>query len=422
MQKKTLSEWLSWQESLNPAEIKLGLERIRTVARQLPLRQPAGRAFVVAGTNGKGSCVATLDEILQAAGLRVGTYTSPHLVHYNERIKVNGVPATDHELVRSFEAIETARRGIELTFFEYGTLAALAHFSAQDCDAWVLEVGLGGRLDAVNIIDGDFSAITTVALDHQDWLGDSVAAIGVEKAGVYRAGQPAFYGSRDMPGSVREYAQKLGCQLIMPGAGYDFVIGSDSWRWKGAELELEQLPLPPGGGSELVANISLALAMVEQCDSGLLGNPATIRSLVAQFQLPGRFQIVHREHEWVLDVAHNAQAAGALREKLLAAVPATESTTVVVGMLADKQAQEFAAQLAGIADRWITCATVGQRGVGAAELARLIEDELDVPIIVAGEVDQALALARSETPPGGRIIVCGSFLVVGPAFEWLGLY
>jgi dihydrofolate synthase/folylpolyglutamate synthase len=422
MRKKSLSEWLSWQESLNPAEIELGLERVRAVAQQLLLRQPASRVFVVAGTNGKGSCVAALDEILRTAGLRVGTYTSPHLVHYNERIRVNGVPATDEELVRSFEAIETVRAGIELTFFEYGTLAALAHFSAQDCDAWVLEVGLGGRLDAVNIVDGDFSAVTTVALDHQDWLGDSVAAIGLEKAGVYRPRQPAFYGSRDLPGSVRQYVQKLDCQLIMPGAGYDFVMGPDSWKWTGSGLELTQLPLPPGGGPELVANISLALAMAEQCDPSLLGNPPVVRSLVAQLQLPGRFQIVHREHEWVLDVAHNAQAAGALREKLLAAEPATSSTTIVVGMLADKQAQEFAAQLAAVGDKWVTCATVGQRGVGAAELARLIEKEVDVPIIVAGDVGQALALARSATPPGGRIIVCGSFLVVGPALEWLGLY
>ena len=228
MPRKTLADWLAWQESLNPDEIDLGLDRVRAVAARLPLAPPPDRVFVVAGTNGKGSCVAALEAVLLAVGKRPGVYTSPHLVHYNERVRVAGRAADDADLVDAFEQIEAVRGDVRLTFFEYGTLAALLLFSRADCDAWVLEVGLGGRLDAVNIIDGDFCAVTSVALDHTEWLGDSVAAIAREKAGIYRPSRPVWFGSSPVPESLRQYAEQLGCTLLTPDHGYGLQAGEQT--------------------------------------------------------------------------------------------------------------------------------------------------------------------------------------------------
>ncbi len=422
MHTRSLSDWLAWQESLNPAEIELGLDRVRTVAERLSLTPPNDAVFVLAGTNGKGSCAAFLEAILRTTGASVGVYASPHLVRYNERIRVDGREADDTELVAAFEKIEIARAGIPLTFFEFGTLAALLIFSEQNCSAWILEVGLGGRLDAVNIINASFSIITTVDIDHQEWLGDTVEKIAAEKAGVIRPKKAAFYGDRPVPASIRGVAERNSAPLHCLDESYRYELGEESWDWFGVAVELRQLNWPPAGSEDQVRNASLVLAVVEQYDPALLSRTETINSLIAATQLPGRFQIVHDEHQWILDVAHNPQAANALRAKLqhLESVE-SRATTVVIGMLEDKQVEKFTHELVGIANRWITCTTGGPRGVSAVRLAERI-DEKGVPIAAAGTVQQALEMARILTPPEGRIVVCGSFLVVGPALEWLGLY
>jgi dihydrofolate synthase/folylpolyglutamate synthase len=419
---RSLSDWLAWQESLNPAEIELGLDRVRAVAEKLSLTPPSDAVFVIAGTNGKGSCAALLEAILRTTDAKVGVYGSPHLVRYNERIRVDGIEAADAELVAAFERIEKARAGIPLTFFEFGTLAALLIFSEQNCSAWILEVGLGGRLDAVNIIDGSFSIITTVDIDHQEWLGDTVEKIAAEKAGVIRPKQAAFYGDRPVPVSIRELAASNSAPLHCLNETYRYELRASSWDWFGAAVELRQLNLPPSGSEDQVRNASLVLAVVEQYDAELLNQAEVISRLIATTQLPGRFQVFNDEHQWVLDVAHNRQAATALRAKLQHLESTqSRSTTVVIGMLEGKQVEEFTGELVALADRWITCTPGGQRGVSAEYLARCI-DQQGVPTAAAGTVQQALEMARRLTPPEGRIVVCGSFLVVGPALEWLGLY
>jgi len=423
MHTRPLTDWLVWQESLNPAEIELGLDRVRSVAEKFSLKPPRDAVFVVAGTNGKGSCAATLEAILRTAEGKVGVYGSPHLVRYNERIRVDGKEPADAELVSAFERIELARSGVPLTFFEFGTLAALLIFSEQKCDVWILEVGLGGRLDAVNIIDANFSIITTVDIDHQEWLGDTVEKIAAEKAGVIRSEMPAFYGDRPVPDSIRDVATRAGAPLFCLDEAYSYELRDDSWDWFGSAVELRQLPLPPGGSEDQVRNVSLALAVAEQYSPMLFKRVEVLAEIVASTRLPGRFQVINREHQWILDVAHNRQAAAALKAKLLrlGSVDA-HSITVVIGMLGDKQVKEFTRELAGIAGRWITCATGGNRGVSAEYLAGCIDNVDGATIIAAGTVEQALDLARTLTPPGDRILVCGSFLVVGPALEWLGLY
>jgi dihydrofolate synthase/folylpolyglutamate synthase len=320
-----------------------------------------------------------------------------------------------------FELVEAARHDVPLTYFEFGTLAALVYFSHMDCDAWVLEVGLGGRLDAVNLVDADFSVVTTVDLDHQQWLGDSIDAIAAEKAGIIKAESTAFYGDQPVPPPIRTQARRLKAPLICLNEQYSYTQQDSSWSWQGIATQLDDIPLPPGGGAEQLRNISLGLAVIEHYNADLLER-TPLRAIIEKLQLPGRFQIVQREVEWVLDVAHNRQAARALRDKLRLLPARGGPTTVVVGMLADKQASEFAAQLADIADQWIACPTGGNRGAAANDLATRIGMTAAHPVRIAESVEEGLELACEITPENGRIVVCGSFLVVGPALEWLGLY
>ena len=390
---------------------------------RLPLQVPVGRVFIVAGTNGKGTCSTVLATVLSAAGLHTGLYTSPHLLRYNERVAIDGRFASDHELVTAFEAIEAVRGDVPLTYFEFGTLAALFVFSAHQCAAWVLEVGLGGRLDAVNAVEADFSVITTIDLDHQQWLGDSVEQIAAEKAGIMRAEKPAFYGDTPVPLAISKHAAEVCAPLSCLGQHFRYVRNTASWDWFGAGTSIAQLPLPAGRGEEQLRNFSLAFAVLESYDADLLADHEQIRGLLEQLQLPGRFQIVRNEHEWILDVAHNQQAARALRDRLLQlGPPANNVCTIVLGMLADKQAVEFVRPLAELGSLWITCPTRGSRGSGPEVLRERIASAVNAPIEVADSVAAALCRAQVVTPLGGRIIVCGSFLTVGPALEWLGLY
>jgi dihydrofolate synthase/folylpolyglutamate synthase len=415
-----LSDWLAWQESLNPAEIDLGLERIRSVAEQLHLQPPSGGVVTVAGTNGKGSCATVIEALLRAGGKRTGLYTSPHLVHYNERIRVAAEAVTDTELISAFEQIESVRGETPLTFFEYGTLAALLIFSAHDCDAWVLEVGLGGRLDAVNLIDPDVAVITTIALDHQEWLGDTIAAIAREKAGIIRGGKPVFYGDQPVPTAVQQHAASLAAGLKVYGTDYSLTIGSDCWEWRGESTVLERMPLPRGAGQAQLRNQALALAAVESISPELLADPVRIRQVLGDCALAGRCQMFTDSHQWLLDVAHNPQAAAELRANLLAQEP--QPTVMIIGMLADKELSAFVAELDEFSAHWITCPTASVRGAGAAELAARLENDVAGCVTAAASVPAAMAAARAQLPDGGRIVVCGSFQVVGPVLEQLGLY
>jgi len=415
---RSLEDWLAWQETLNPAEIDLGLERVRQVFQQLNLIPPPGAVFTVAGTNGKGSTVAVIDAVLRAAGRSTGAYTSPHLIRYNERIVLNGTPATDADIVSAFEAVEAARGDIQLTYFEFGTLAALHLFHSAGCDCWVLEVGLGGRLDAVNIVAADVAIITTVELDHQAWLGDSIELIAMEKAGIMRVGKPVFYGDRPVPDSVRQHAVDCGAELHCLGETFSFQrLDEATWQWHGVSRQLSGLQIPPGGVSQL-HNQSVALAALESNDPELLDCVAEAPQLLANCGLPGRLQRYQDAHGWLLDVAHNPQAARALRHALSGEQPAT----VVVGMLADKHVEDFVGELELASADWLTCPTQGARGATASELAERLRPLLQQGCESYPSVEAAMVAARAQTPPGELILVCGSFGVVGPALQWLGLY
>jgi dihydrofolate synthase/folylpolyglutamate synthase len=420
MSRKTLTEWLEWQEKLTSDEIRLGLERVAEVALRLDLKPPEERVFTVAGTNGKGSCAAAIEALLRANEIHTGLYTSPHLVSYNERICIDGQPVSDDMLVEAFEHVEKARRDVPLTYFEFGTLAALWLFTQAQCEAWVLEVGLGGRLDAVNVIDPDIAVITTISLDHQEWLGDSVEKIAREKAGIMRGGKPALFGDDEVPEAIRSRAAETGAELHCLGEAYTMQIGPDSWSWQGKDLSIDGLSHPHGATDVQILNQGLALATCEMCEPRLLADADLVRSVLASLAIPGRLQVYHERHEWLLDVAHNPQAAAALARKLRK-LDRVE-TWVVIGMMADKALEEFAAELGDRISGWITCDVDAPRGQSAAATAAALRKIISQPVEAAESVEAALECATERCPEGGRVIVCGSFHVVGPALKLLGLY
>jgi len=417
---RSLADWLRWQESLNPREIDLGLERVGRVAQRLSIEPPRGAVFTVAGTNGKGSTVACLDRLLTAGAYRTGVYTSPHLVRYNERICIAGEPVGDAVLTEAFERIEAVRGDVPLTFFEYGTLAALTIFTAARCDAWILEVGLGGRLDAVNIVDPDFSLITTIAFDHQDWLGESLEDIAAEKAGILRSNAAAFYGDAAVPAAIVARAAELGARLYCLGRDYELDADGATWSWHGMTTVLDGLRIPAPADAAHLRNIGLALAVLEHFDATLLTR-ANVDPLADGGRPDGRFQVVAGEPQWILDVAHNQQAAGVLRDRI-AGLDERRATTAVIGILADKQLDEFVMALSDRIDRWIVAALEGPRAADGGAVADRIATLTGRPTEFAGAPAVAFERAVQLTPPDGRVVCCGSFRIVGPAIEWLGLY
>ncbi|MDH3978125.1 MAG: bifunctional tetrahydrofolate synthase/dihydrofolate synthase [Gammaproteobacteria bacterium] len=419
---RSLTDWLLWQSTLNPEEIDLGLDRVRVVADNLQLLRPDRAVFTVGGTNGKGSTVAFLEALCLANGLTTAVYTSPHLDRYNERMRINGIDVTDEWLVKSFESVDAARDSLQLTYFEFGTLAALSGFSSEQVDVWILEVGLGGRLDAVNVVDADIALVTTVALEHQEWLGDTINEIALEKAGIYRAGRPAFYGDIQAPVTLVGQATEIGAELALYGKDFGFNRGDDAWSWQGCTLTLENLPLPVVHDDAQMRNFSIALAAIEACDPAWLALPA-IRQALEATRPAGRFQIVNHDSngcQWVFDVAHNPQAAGVLRQRI-DALNDPRPLIVVLGMLADKQVKGFVEQFADLAERWLVCSPETGRARDAEDLAAAVAAAGGANVRVEAKLDEALQRAGHNCGDRKRILVTGSFYVVGPALSWHNL-
>jgi dihydrofolate synthase/folylpolyglutamate synthase len=280
---------------------------------------------------------------------------------------------------------------------------------------------MGGRLDAVNVVDPDFALITTIGLDHQQFLGDTVEEIAAEKAGILRAGRPGFYGDWPVPRAIRRVASERGAELRCLGERFDFTPSGPCWSWRGQQLVLDNLSYPSTASLAQLRNTSLALAAIEQFEASLIADAAVVNGVIAEATPPGRFQVFRRDHEWILDVAHNPQAATTLRAQLDRLEAATE-TTVVLGMLGDKSLEEFIAPLRQVVCRWVVCTVDDQRACPAGEIAARMRNGGIAGVLEAATPDQGLALARDRTAAGGRIIVCGSFRMVGPALWWLGIY
>ncbi|MBC53597.1 MAG: bifunctional tetrahydrofolate synthase/dihydrofolate synthase [Gammaproteobacteria bacterium] len=441
-----LSGWLARIQQLHPNEIDMGLERLAVVAGRLGLKTAlAGNPLVitVTGTNGKGSHVAVIDAVLRAAGKRVGSYTSPHLLHYNERICVQGEPVADALIVQAFAAIEQARGDVSLTYFEFGTLAALLIFQEAGLDVLVLEVGLGGRLDAVNIMDADIAVVTSIGLDHQEWLGDTREAIAMEKAGIFRQGKPVVCSESDPPATLLLAASTLACPVYR--AGRDFIatpsLVDDSWHWRGRQRpssdaeqprQLTVADLPPA----MLAPGNIAGALQAVCLTGLIPSEQWLRAQLPQILstlvLPGRqqwFMPPRFKVPLVMDVAHNPQAAQALaaaiqrqRQHLLLASGRIGSVRVVVAMMADKDHAGFYQALENQADFWYIAHFDLPRCLPAETLAERFHQFGAAPRKMAASspfatVGEALAAACSDAVDGDIIVVTGSFITVSDAMS-----
>ena len=420
MTPSTLGDWLAYLEQLHPSAIDMGLDRSRKVAQQLGLTRPAPRVITVTGTNGKGSTCAFVASLLQVQGLKVGVYSSPHLLRYNERVKVQGVEAPDLELCDAFAAVESARGDVTLTYFEMGTLAAFWLFEQAQLDAVVLEVGLGGRLDAVNLIDADLALVTSIGVDHADWLGDTRESVAFEKAGIFRAGRPALCGDLDPPEPLLAKARELGCPLLLRGHDFDLSVGPQGWDWRGIAhgevIELRDLPL-----LDLpMQNAALALQAF-----ALLGYPLNqqvVSEALAHTRLVGRLdrRTVHwqgRALTLLLDVGHNPHAAQFLAHRM-AQRPVVGKRLAVFGLLSDKDLDGVVHELASSIQDWAVAPLPTSRSRPAAELQVALEN-LGARVKSYQSIASALEAQCAHATTDDEILLFGSFYCVAEALDWL---
>ncbi len=412
----TLAEWLAWQERLHPRAIDLGLDRIRAVAARLGLEHPPYPVITIGGTNGKGSCVAFLEAMLRAQGYRTGAYTSPHLLRYNERIRVSGDAVGDAALCRAFARIDAARGDISLTYFEFGALAALEIFRIAEIQVALLEVGLGGRLDAVNIIDGDAAVVTSIGIDHEEWLGADRDGIGWEKAGIFRRGRPAICGDPSPPPRLLAHAHTIDALLYRFIKDYNFHYETKGWSWRHGERHVQSLPLPALAGEHQLSNAAAALMALTALADELPVSEEAMRRGLATASLPGRFQVFPGPVTWILDVAHNAHAAIALA-RCLKRPPWRGRTHLVWGMLEGKKAVDMARALDEAVDCWYVSPLGNPQGQAGETLAAALgEAYVSGSVTVCTGVQEACHNAIREAKTGDRIVVTGSFHTVAQIF------
>ena len=416
MSARGLADWLDFIGRQHPDAIALGLERVREVLARLHIRL-ACPVISVAGTNGKGSVCALLESILRASGRRIGLYTSPHLLRYGERVRIDGGEAPEGALCEAFEAVERARGGVPLTYFEYGTLGALWLFERAAPDVLVLEVGLGGRLDAVNVVDADCAVITGVALDHVELLGATREAIGREKAGIFRRDHPAVVADPQPPSTVLDEAARIGARLLLLERDFGWRVHPGQWDYWGPAGKRQSLAHPALRGPRQLRNASAALAALDALHARLPVSMQDVRRGLAEVVLPGRFQVLPGRPQVILDVAHNPEAAQVLADNLGAAGFAPE-TIGVFGALRDKDLAGVARALAPRITRWHLGSLAGPRGSTAGELAQALEAAgVAAPRAEFPSVRQAFAAARGLAGENDKIAVFGSFLTVADAMR-----
>ncbi|MGH8736326.1 MAG: bifunctional tetrahydrofolate synthase/dihydrofolate synthase [Burkholderiales bacterium] len=419
MASRTLTEWLQYVERQHPQSIALGLERVALVLARLGVRIECP-VFTVGGTNGKGSTCAMLEAILRAGGFRTGLYTSPHLLRYNERVRIDGREAEDAALCEAFAAVEAARIDVPLTYFEFGTLAAMWQFGGAGLEAVVLEVGLGGRLDAVNVLDADCAVLTSIGIDHVEFLGATRESIGREKAGIFRRGRAAVVADPSPPHSVLEAAQAVHARLLLLGRDFGYAPEDGQWRYWGPAGTRAGLAHPALRGGRQLRNAAAAMCALDSLRERLPVAMQHVRQGLAQVALAGRFQVLPGRPQVILDVAHNPQAAQELARNLARSGFAPE-TIAVFGMLRDKDIAGVVRALALRVTRWHLATLGGERGASAAELAAILRTEnVTAPAAQHASAALAFAAAREESKENDKILVFGSFLTVSEVMGYLG--
>jgi dihydrofolate synthase / folylpolyglutamate synthase len=413
---QTLAGWLAYLEGLHPQAIALGLDRVQAVSARLGLRTDF-KIITVGGTNGKGSTCAMLETILACAGYQVGLYTSPHLLRYNERVRVGRTAVPDEELCAAFAAVETARADVPLTYFEFGTLAAIWVFSARQIEIAVLEVGLGGRLDAVNVFDSDCAIVTGVALDHMEYLGTTLEAIGREKAGIYRAAKPGVFSDPNVPESVLHYAAEVGADLLLLGRDFGLTRQANQWQFWGRRAKHYGLPYPALRGDYQLRNASGALAALDELREVLPVSLQDIKRGLAEVDLPGRFQVLPGAPLVVLDVAHNPQAAAMLKANL-DLMTMHGKTYAVFGMLKDKDIRGVIEAMGDSIAHWFVAPIVASRGASREQLRQSFAAlHLEDSISDCDSLGSAFAAACRRASRNDRIIAFGSFYTVAEIMQ-----
>ncbi len=409
---ESLDDWLKWQEQLHPRPIDLGLERVEYVYRQLNNHYPKIPTITVAGTNGKGSSIAYLDAIYRGQGYKVGAYSSPHILRYNERIQINGNPVDDALICDAFERIDQIRGDISLSYFEFSTLAALLIFAEAGLDIQLLEVGLGGRLDAVNIIDPDVAIVTTIGIDHVEWLGNSLDAIGREKAGIFRSGRPAIIGDDYPPESLLAVAAEKQALVLQLGQQYHYHKNLDSWDWSSGQIKLTELPVPAFEGEHQYRNASAVLAAVNALQQQLPVTEQAVRCGLSQASLQGRFQLLNGSVPVLLDVAHNPQAIQTLVDYLDRHF-ATVKIHAVFAMMKDKDIASVLTMMADKISNWYLAPLSNPRAADEALLLDYFKQQ-NLQNIHCGYTDVAATVndAKKQAHKGDLILVFGSFFLV----------
>jgi dihydrofolate synthase / folylpolyglutamate synthase len=403
---QTLADWLCYIEQSHPIhQIELGLERVLSVAQRAGLQQLPGKVVLIGGTNGKGTTARLLEQLLLAQGFSVGVYSSPHLLNFNERLRLNNTDLPDADWLSAFAFVEQLRGDIALTYFEFTTLVAFRILQQQKPDYCLIEVGLGGRLDATNIVSPDVSVITTVDLDHQDWLGNNRESIGIEKSGIFRQGRPAVIGDLNPPHSVLSKAQELQCQVMQVGQQYQYSERAQSWCWQGETLQYDNLPLP----AMPVQNAACTLAVLETLQQ--LPDTAQLGRVLSALTLPGRMQWLQQQPAIILDVAHNPQSAAYLATQLQKLKPRFSRMLALTGMLKDKDIQQTLLPLTSLFDQWHLVTLTGARGASAQQLADNLANDVAY-VQQHSDVQQAFQQLCSQLKPDELLVVFGSFFTV----------
>ncbi len=419
MANRNLNDWLSFQLTLNPKEIELGLNRILNVWRKLGKPKPAKKIISIAGTNGKGSCVAILESILCESKYKVGSYTSPHLQTYNERIKINRTNSNSNDLCIAFSEIEKARGDTPLTFFEFGTLAAILIFSRAELDIAIMEIGLGGRLDAVNIIDADVAIITSIGLDHTEWLGKSTEQIGEEKAGIMRTGRPIVFGSINMPLSIEKKAKFLGAKLYRNGFDFHSLEDKTSWNWYSKKQSLINLPKPSLMGSYQIQNAATSLEAVNLLSKVFPVEESHIHAGLKKISLNGRFDVHQRKCKWILDVAHNLEATIELINQFKK-LDSNGNVHAVIGIFKDKPISKILLCASAVITHWnMIDMSDHDRGSSASNLIKKMPSAATKNINTWDNVDTCLKHVEKLTLEDDIVLIFGSFVTVGRALSWM---
>ena len=413
----TLNEWLEFQQGINPKEIDLSLDRVQTLYNKLQIKIPKKNVFLIGGTNGKGTTTSILEQLFRKKGYKTGAFTSPHLTQYNERVRINLNNSFDQDWVSAFEIIEAVRGDVSLTYFEFSALAAFQILSNHECDAWFIEVGLGGRLDATNIIESSVSVLTSIAMDHEEWLGDSIDKIAKEKVGIAKRNRPLIFGDVVAVDVIQAGSLEKGSELRKKGEEFNGRIDQGHYSFNGVHQSIEEIVLPKSWGDGEIDNLTTALAAME-ANEQFFPTHDLLQEIIDEFILPGRFELLDLHHRWILDVAHNPSAAENLRQRIDRS-KINSDFSMIFSMMKDKHLELYLNAFKDLVDTWIICEMKTERSFRVKQIESKMNNMGIDNIYCARSPVDAIKTLEKNVGLSNNVIVSGSFELVGPIREFL---